>query len=319
MPPKGCKHSEESKRKMGESQKGHGVSEETRKKISVRNKGKSRSEEAVRNISEAHKGLKVSEETRRKMSESQKGHIVSEETRKKLSEHFRGIQVKPFSEEHRNKLSVAAKRQFAEVHHSEETCKKISDSLRGKPGHPNSDETRKKLSIANTGRVVSYETRKKISESLKGRPHAPRSEEYRENIRKGWVKRVNNRNWPYPRTGIEKTFAVLLDNLGEEYSEQYPTGQGVYDFYLSGYNLLIETHGSFWHADPRFYGPPYYPSQRQTIEKDKIKKESAISKGYGYAIFWEHDIMHDRDYVINQIKVLTQKENTNTQAMEELA
>ena len=61
--------SEESRRKMSESQTGRTHSTETRKKIS-----------------EAAKGRTTTDETRKKMSQSQKGRTATEETRKKMRE-----------------------------------------------------------------------------------------------------------------------------------------------------------------------------------------------------------------------------------------
>lgn len=81
---KGNKHSEETKRKMSEANKGNKYSlgskrsEETKRKMSaskIGNKnsfGCRRSEETKKKISEAMKGNKPSEETRRKISELMK-------------------------------------------------------------------------------------------------------------------------------------------------------------------------------------------------------------------------------------------------------
>ena len=82
----GYKHSEETRRKISEANKGKTLSEEARRKISEANKGKPLSEEHRRKIGEARKGKKHSEESRRKMSEAQKGKKHSEETRRKISE-----------------------------------------------------------------------------------------------------------------------------------------------------------------------------------------------------------------------------------------
>ena len=121
MPLKGFKHSELSKIKMAESQRGKKHSDETRKKISQSNTGKIFSEEHRRKLSEnaknrpeewrkkigdAHKGKKISEENKQKLREWSTGRIVSEETRKKLSIANKG---KKISDEARKKMSLAKK------------------------------------------------------------------------------------------------------------------------------------------------------------------------------------------------------------------
>ena len=142
----GKTHSEETRRKMSEAQKGENnhmygkkLSKETRRKMSEAQKGennhmygKKLSKETRRKMSEAHKGKGLgnrsggmlgkthSEETRRKMSEAHKGlkhKPHSEETRRKMSEAKMGKKRKPFTEEHKKKLSEARKR------------KKISETL----------------------------------------------------------------------------------------------------------------------------------------------------------------------------------------------
>lgn len=84
--PKGFKHTEETKRKRSEAQKG---------RVSPM-KGKIHSEETKRKLSEARKGNKynlgkhASEETKRKLSEAGKGRIFSEEHKRKISEAHKG-------------------------------------------------------------------------------------------------------------------------------------------------------------------------------------------------------------------------------------
>jgi len=67
-------------------------------------KGKKHSEETKRKISESEKGKILSEETKRKMSEAKRE--ISKETRKKISKIHKG---KPKSEEHKRKISEAIK------------------------------------------------------------------------------------------------------------------------------------------------------------------------------------------------------------------
>jgi len=150
----GLIHSEETKIKMSDAQKGeknHNYgkthSEEQKRKLSEAMKGKTHSEEHKRNISEAQKGRTHSEETKRKLSEAHKGKTLSDETKRKLSEVNKGENHHMYGKTH-----------------SEETRKKMSESQKGRTC---SEETRIKLSEANKN--PSEETRRKLSEVNKGR------------------------------------------------------------------------------------------------------------------------------------------------------
>ena len=75
----GCRHSEETRKKMSQSMKGKHhkpFSEETKRRMSEAHKGKPHSEETKRKISESHRGKShkpFSEEARKRISESLKG------------------------------------------------------------------------------------------------------------------------------------------------------------------------------------------------------------------------------------------------------
>lgn len=83
---------------------GKHLSEETKRKISESEKGKIISEETRKKISEANRGKIVSEGTKQKMSDAQKGRFISEETRKKISESMKG---KKMSDEFKRQRSIA--------------------------------------------------------------------------------------------------------------------------------------------------------------------------------------------------------------------
>lgn len=68
------------------------------------------------------------EEAKRLAREAQKGLEVSEETRKKISEALTGKKRKPFSEEHKRRLSEASARSSKGRKFSEESRKKMSES-----------------------------------------------------------------------------------------------------------------------------------------------------------------------------------------------
>ena len=115
----GVKQSEETKRKIGEKNKGKnpyaGKTEEEMvtigRKMSESHKGIKRSEETKQKISESSKGKKMSDEAKIKMSESHKGQIpwnkgkeTSEESKRKNSEAHKG---KKCSEDTKRKMSEA--------------------------------------------------------------------------------------------------------------------------------------------------------------------------------------------------------------------
>lgn len=115
-------------------------SEETRRRISESQKGKVIGEESRRKMSEAgRRRAPISDETRRKLSDAQRGKKYSEESRRKISKALRG---KPRSEEHCRKLSEAGRGRTR----SKETRRKISEAVRNRA--PDSEETRRKKSEA---------------------------------------------------------------------------------------------------------------------------------------------------------------------------
>lgn len=78
-------HTDEWKERMSEIMTGRVLTDEWKQKISDSNKGKIRSDETKLNISEAKKGTVISESTKQKMSKAKIGKKKSEEMKKKIS------------------------------------------------------------------------------------------------------------------------------------------------------------------------------------------------------------------------------------------
>lgn len=79
---------------------------------------------------------------------------------------FKGKKCKPFTEEHKQKMSTAQKGK----RYSDETKKKLSESLKGNKnrlGTCHTDEARKKMSASHKGKMFTEEHKQKISEALK--------------------------------------------------------------------------------------------------------------------------------------------------------
>jgi hypothetical protein len=112
-------HSDETKRKIGESLKG-----KKRPEISKRMKGenhplygKHHSEKTKQKLSESHKGNKHSEKTKQKLSEINKGKKLSKETKEKISE------------SRKNKCLGELNPMYGK-HHSEDTKRIISEKIK---------------------------------------------------------------------------------------------------------------------------------------------------------------------------------------------
>ncbi len=239
------------------------------------------------------KGQHHTDEQRAKIKKSWETRLPpSEETRAKMSEAQRNRA--PATEETRNKISAALKGRVF----TKDWGRKISEANKGKV---RTEEVKRKLSAAKKGKPHSKEWVEKTRQCHIGRT---RSEEAKSNMRRAMAKRIETRGWPYPKTSLEKKFATLLDTLEKKYTEQYSIKGRWYDFYLPEHNLIIETHGTFWHADSRFCKLPLYSIQERIIKKDNIKKENALAKGYKYAVFWEYDVNNTPAVVLQQLKDL---------------
>ena len=85
--------------------------EKTKQHLSNVNKGRQFSEEHRRNLSEAQRRRMTrsphSLEARKKMSEAAQAHRHTDETKRKMSESRRGKKRKPFTKEHRQRISEA--------------------------------------------------------------------------------------------------------------------------------------------------------------------------------------------------------------------
>jgi len=99
---------------------------------------------------------------------------------------------------------------------------------------------------------------------------------------------------------LETAFAAILDGLDIVYIWQYRISKFVYDFYIPATNTPIETHGTFWHADPRFYLQSNLCNiQQKNAINDKRKARLARNSGYSFLHLWEHDIHNNPQKVIS--------------------
>lgn len=102
---------------------------------------------------------------------------------------------------------------------------------------------------------------------------------------------------------IEKDFFSFLLSKGIIVSEQHQIGHKFYDFILTGYKILIEFDGDYWHCNPEIYKEgPVNKMQKKAIENDKHKKILAESFGYKLIRVWEKDFKENPNEVLKYIK-----------------
>ena len=184
-------------------------SEETRKKISESNKHKIISEETRKKISESHKGKIVSEKTREKLRITSSGKHHSEKTKEKIRITNLKVQNQPEVKAKKSAAMTGTKNpmfgragesapMFGKTgenapmfgkHHSKETRNKMRISHTGKH---HSKETCEKISSSQIGKIISEEQCKQISLSRIGKPL---SKNHRINISMGLQNISNITDW----------------------------------------------------------------------------------------------------------------------------
>lgn len=131
----GIPHSEETKKKISESEKGK----------PGWNKGLHLTEEHKKNISKSNKGKLAGEKSPMYGKPgTMLGKHHSYETRKKMSEAHKGVLLGPMTEEHKRKLSESHKgKKYGK--YPEERVRKVALANTGKK-HPHNEDTKKRIS-----------------------------------------------------------------------------------------------------------------------------------------------------------------------------
>lgn len=100
-------------------------------------------------------------------------------------------------------------------------------------------------------------------------------------------------------TSIERRMKEILESIGIPYKFQFVIHFGktkkdryVYDFILPDYNLIIEVHGDYWHANPEMFST-LNEIQQKSRQRDTVKAAMAKERGHGMFVVWENEIASD--------------------------
>lgn len=128
----------------------------------------------------------------------------------------------------------------------------------------------------------------------------------------------------YMSSELETRLQLILDKNHLSYCKQFTIKSSIrsrrhYDFLLSGTKLIIEVNGDYWHANPQTYKESDLINYAwgkvlasDVWEKDKRKKELAISRGYIVIYLWEKEMKGKTDEeVFNLLQKKVGEENEN--------
>lgn len=150
----------------------------------------------------------------------------------------------------------------------------------GMYGHTHTSEAREKIREANRRQFSTEEARQRHAELT--------------------AKQIQDGRTGKSFNKLERAFAAILDSVNASYQWQFKLDRFVFDFLLL--DILIETHGTFWHADPRFYDhASLKPAQAHNIANDVRKEAAALAAGYRFLRVWEYDVHNHPDRVKSQI------------------
>jgi very-short-patch-repair endonuclease len=199
--------------------------------------------------------------------------------------------LKNFLKKHSKRMSEKYKgsgNPFYGKTHTRETKQKIRESLPDLSGSKNPFYGKTHSSI--TKEII----RKKSTEFAN-------SERGREICRKGGIAAVNKRP---KKTKIERIVEEKLNEMNLNFKYNFILG-GKYQYdFLVGNNIILEVQGDYWHANPHIYGEGLkHLSERQLfkVERDREKKEYALSHNYKILYIWESEIYNENFSVLKEL------------------
>ena len=177
----------------------------------------------------------------------------SDETKKKMRGPRQHVRGRPKSDEHRAKLSKAAKSRVSSGPRSEETKAKMREAW----------VRRKANSLSYQAYVKGVRERMTTPEAIA-------------RVRDSVSKRLQNPDYNQRQYGtrIEIMLKEWLDAQGISHVPQYqlmtPIGTFTYDFFLPDMRLFVEVDGEYWHG-----------KSLEQVNRDRLKMRLAIEVGIG--------------------------------------
>ena len=223
---KGSPHSEDTKRRLSEANKGKILSRETKEKISKSVLERCKDPKFIEKLSKIRKGKSLSLETRKKISEAQKG--ISYENR--------------YGKKKANEKKKLISQQQKEIWKNSDHILKMSTKLKGKPA----------WNKGKTG-IYTEETKRNISINVKKFwMNNPDKHPNRIMEKRGFI------------SSIEKKVKSILEEFHISFEPQWPILNYFVDFAVIDQKIIFECDGNYWHNLPGV--PEYDEKRQKEIE-----------------------------------------------------
>ncbi len=182
-------------------------------------------------------------------------------------------------------------------HHSEETRRKMSESGGNRKGKSHTEEAKEKLKLKHKGNHYSPSTEFKKGLIPWSNGLTKETDERVMKIAQKRAKQI----LPTKDTKIEVKIQNFLKTLGIEFfTHQYMKIEHGYqcDILIPYLNLVIECDGDFIHCNPEKYSPNFvrFPNSKCNQpayviwERDRLRTEELIEKGFKVLRLWEFEI-----------------------------
>ena len=145
----------------------------------------------------------------------------------------------------------------------------------------------------------------KTWESLHGKEKAKkRKKQYSKRFRRLTIKRIENNEFPFFDTRIEKIMAKELFKRKIPFVKQFRVANRfVCDFAISYVRIIIECDGDYWNANPKIYDyDKLTNTQKKKVQMDKIKDKLLKKRGWIVLRFFESDIKSDIHKCVDKVE-----------------
>jgi len=106
---------------------------------------------------------------------------------------------------------------------------------------------------------------------------------------------------------LEDSFAELLEQENINFERHFVFKKREFDFLLVDYNVLIETHGCFYHCCKKHSPEAKYAFQRANLRNDQYKvKLVKFDRTYNLLVIWEHE-MDKTNLVVERVNKFIEK------------